>query len=250
MSNLEELMDQAEIERPAGIGDIRLKSAKQLATAGGTVGLLLFLLAICDVGSYQWLMLVMLGIPWLAVGLTWYFKGIFRFYYSRRSMYPSLSVMALLAEMAALIVVFGSYGIYEWDKKVWILLAVVSVLVFLVWAVACRAAIAEEKDLFGTSAALMVAVVLYSFSALIFTNCNYDQSTPQIWRVAVNSKHVSYSRYSTKYDLSLSPWGRFTKGESVQVPSSFYYGVARGDSVSVYLRAGEWGIPWYQVAKD
>jgi hypothetical protein len=72
MSNLEELMGQAAIERPSESGDPRLKNARRLASAGGTVGLLLLLSAICDIGSYPWLMLIMLGIPWLAVGLTRY----------------------------------------------------------------------------------------------------------------------------------------------------------------------------------
>jgi hypothetical protein len=249
MPNLEELMDQSELRRSPPTTDPRLKNARRIATAGGALASLLLFVAIIGVAAYEWLMLVMLSIPWVAVGLTWYYKGTFRFYYSRKSLYPSLSGTALLAETAAGIVIFGSYGIYEWDKTFWLTLAVWTILVFLVWAVACGAAIAQEKDNFGTLASLIVAVALYCFSALIFTNCNYDRSTPQIWRVAITKKHYSGARHTT-YSLQLSPWGRFTDGEWVDVPSGFYHHVVPGDSVSVYLKAGKWGIPWYQVAKE
>jgi hypothetical protein len=30
---------------------------------------------------------------------------------------------------------------------------------------------------------------------------------------------------------------------------SAYHSVDRGDSVSVHLKAGKWGIPWYEVWK-
>jgi hypothetical protein len=250
MDDLQQLQDQWQKYSAPESGDIRSKNAKWIATAGSILGALLLTGSISGIGAYEWLILLMLGIPWVAVGLTWYYKGILRVYFCMNGPYPSLSLMILLTELAAFVEVLGTFGIYEYDKKFWLSLIVLSLLVFLVWAVACRSAIAEETNRVGMWATLILAVVFFSFSALVFTNCNYDRSTPRIWKAAVKSKYVSHDRYNTKYSLNLSSWGRFADGESVQVPSSFYHGVRRGDSVNVYLKAGTWGIPWYQVAKD
>jgi hypothetical protein len=93
---------------------------------------------------------------------------------------------------------------------------------------------------------MLLITGLYSYAALLFTNCEYDHQKEVIWRVGVDGKHVNHGK-STSYYLKLSPWGRFTDGKNVQVSYSFYHAVGTGDSVNVYLHPGKWAIPWYEV---
>ena len=193
---------------------------------------------------------MLLVIPWIAVGLTWYYKGILRLYSTKANPYPSLFLVVCFSAVGASLYAFSRYGIYLYEKSFWISLAVVSGLVFLAWRVACGAAIAAEKNKPVVLLLLLLVAGVYGYGALIFTNCNYDRSVPQRWRVEVESKHYSRGSKSVTYHLALAPWGRFTDGQSVTVPRSFYIEVLQGDSVSVNLRPGKWQVPWYEVTKQ
>jgi hypothetical protein len=151
--------------------------------------------------------------------------------------------------MAALAGVLIRYDIYLIDGRFWGLIAMGSVVVFLVWAAACRTAATGEKNLFAVYVGILLLAGVYSFDALLFSNCEYDRQPPVITRVGIDGKSISHNR-SDSYYLDLSPWGRFIAGKRVQVSHSFYNTVRTGDSVSVYLHPGKWGIGWYEVYHD
>lgn len=231
------------------IRERRLNMARKLMMYGSFAVPFFAILIFVVPGYYKTALILLLAFPWIAVGLTWYFKGILRLYSSKSKPYPSLFLVVLVAELLSFFSIMRNYNIYDYGRAFWIFLLAISVLVLLVWTVACRAAMAGEQNRPAVLLCLFLAAAMHSYGLLIFSNCNYDRSAPQISRVEVSSKHISHGK-STSYYLELSPWGRFTDGKNVQVSSSFYRSVDQGDSVSVYLKAGEWGIPWYEVWKD
>ncbi len=229
------------------IRETRLNIARKLMVYGTSIVLFAVILIFALPGFFKTGTLLLLAVPWIAVGLTWYFKGILRLYISKTKPYPSLFIMVISAEMISLVAIIRQYDIYDYGRAFWISLLILSVLVLLIWAVGCRAAMAGEQNRPAILFFLFLTAVAYSYCLLIFSNCDQDHSTPQISRVEVSSKQINHGSKSTSYYLGLSPWGRFTEGESVTVSPSFYRSVNQGDSVSVYLNAGKWGIPWYQV---
>ncbi|HTR31425.1 MAG TPA: hypothetical protein VMH27_19265 [Puia sp.] len=96
---------------------------------------------------------------------------------------------------------------------------------------------------------MLLLAGVYSYGALIFSNCAYDHNRAAISRVAVDGKHYSSGK-NTSYYLELSAWGNMVDGNRVKVTRSFYREMRIGDSVNVYLHPGKWGIPWYEVKAD
>jgi hypothetical protein len=227
----------------------RLNSARRLMMYGSFAVPFFVIVIFLSPRYSKTALILLLALPWIAVGLTWYFKGILRLYTSKSKPYPSLFFVVLVAELMSFFIIMRTYDIYDYGKTFWTSLLILSVLVLLVWAVACGAAMAGERNRPAVLLCLFLVAVAHSYGLLIFSNCDYDRSTPQISRVAISSKTVRQGK-STSYYLELSPWGRFTDGKNVQVSSSFFRSVDRGDSVSVHLKAGKWGIPWYEVWKD
>lgn len=198
---------------------------------------------------FKVLMPLLLAIPLVAVALTWYYKGIFRLYISKTKPYPTLILAVSFTEIAAIIAVLREYNIYLFDGRAWGLVLALSVVVMLVWAGVCRAAVIGEKNLFAVYAGMWLIAAMYSYPALMFSNCEYDHHKEDIMRVGVNGKHFSRGK-TTTYFLEVSAWGRYTDGKNMQVPYSLYHSVRAGDSVNVYLHPGKWGIPWYVVMID
>jgi hypothetical protein len=224
----------------------RLMQARKLMVYSAFLMPFAFVWVLLSPGQFKILMPVLLALPWVAVWLTWFFKGILRLYVSKSKPYPTLLMTVIITEFATFAAVFREYDIYLFDGRFWGLVLALSVVVLLVWSVACRAAVEGERNLPGVYAGMLLVTGLYSYTTLVFSNCAYDDRRPVITRVAVDGKHVSHGK-STSYFLELSPWGRFTDGKSAQVSYTFYNAMSTGDSVSVYLHPGKWGIAWYEV---
>lgn len=65
-------------------------------------------------------------------------------------------------------------------------------------------------------------------------------------RVQVLDKHRSGSRHTT-YHLTLSRWGPFPDGQSVEVERDLYYSVDAGQGICASLHPGAFGGRWYEV---
>jgi hypothetical protein len=224
----------------------RLTQARKLMLYSAIVVPLFFGWALISQQPPKLLVLILLAFPFVGVWLTWYYKGILRLYMSKAKPYPTLLMTVFIAELAAFVAVMRGFSIYLFDGRVWGLLAALSVVVLLIWAAACRAAMGGEKNLFAVFAGMLILAGLYSYNALIFSNCAYDRQQSTILRVGIDGKHSTHGK-TTSYFLELSPWGRFTDGKNVPVSYSLYHATRTGDSVNVYLHPGKWGIPWYEV---
>jgi hypothetical protein len=197
------------------------------------------------------LIMILLAVPLVAVFLTWRYKGILGVQMSVTRPYPPLVSVIVFTGVAAFLAVIRRYNIYQLGWRFWEMLVAWSVVVFLIWAVACRAATVGERAPFVIYAGMLFVSALYSFSALIVSNCEYDHRKEVIWRVKVAGKHYNIGgRVANSYYFSLSAWGRFADRKSVAVPHSVYRSAAVGDSVNVYLHPGVWGISWYEVMAD
>jgi hypothetical protein len=227
----------------------RLSQARKLTLYSAFVLPLFFVWVMLSARPPRLLMMVLLALPLVAVWLTWSYKGILRLYMSKAKPYPTLLMVVFISELAAFLAVMRGFDIYLFDGRFWAAALGLSVVVLLVWAAACRAAMTGEKNPVVLYLGMLILAGLYSFNVLIFSNCTFDHQPAEISRVGIDGKHINRGK-TTTYTLELSPWGRFADGRNVQVPWSFYHSVKTGDSVNVYLHPGKWGIAWYEVLPD
>jgi len=217
----------------------------KVATAAG-VGALLW--SLFYPSPYEVMMIVLLLLPWIAVFATWYFNGLLRLDKKKSSPYPSVVQLMFFPTLAALINVLRGYDLYRFGEKAWSILIVGTLLASAVCNVACREAIAATSKKTLTYCCIVALAGLYSYSLLIFSNCYYDRSVAEVFHVEVTNKRISKGK-STSYYLSLSPWGRYTDGKEVSVSKRFYLEVNQEDSVRVFLKKGQWDVPWYWVRR-
>jgi hypothetical protein len=227
------------------------KRVRKLSAYGTIVGPLFIGLVMILPQPTEILIMILLAVPLVAVFLTWCYRGILGVQMSLTRPYPPLVSVIVFTGVAAFLAVIRRYNIYRLDRRFWEILAAWSVVVFLIWAVACRAATVGKRAPLAIYAGMLLVSALYSFSALLVSNCEYDHHKEVIWRVKVAGKHYNIGgRSANSYYFSLSAWGRFADGKSVAVPYSVYRSAAVGDSANVYLHPGVWGIPWYEVMVD
>lgn len=91
-------------------------------------------------------------------------------------------------------------------------------------------------------------MLLYSFTLVIFTNCYYNASQPQVFTVHVKGKHSERDKVTT-YHLTLDAWGRFTTEQDEEVKAALYEKVQPDGQVHVFLLTGKWHIPWYAITE-
>jgi hypothetical protein len=226
----------------------RLEMAGKFDNVASVVAVGAFFWSLFYPRPYEAMMIILLLLPWIAVYATWYFKGLLRLYKKKNSPYPSVVQLMIFTTAATLVNVLRGYDIYRFGKNASSILVAGTLLASAVCIVACRQAIAATSKKTLTYCCIVVLAGMYCYSLLIFSNCYYDQSEPEIWQVEIMNKRISKGK-STSYYLSLSPWGRFTDGKEVSVPKGFYQEVNKEDSVRVFLKKGKWDVPWYWVER-
>lgn len=228
--------------------EARLAIARKFDLGATVVGVGLLIWSLFYPQPYELVMILLFIAPWLAVGITWYFKGLLKLYKGKKSPYPSMIQLMCLATAAAFIIVLKSYHIYGFGQKGWSMLAGGAIAATVICVAACWQAIASSGKKTLTCILIFAMAGLYSYSLLIFSNCYYDKSPATIYRVTVTGKRISSGK-STSYYVSLSPWGRYTEDDEVSVSKSFYQSVHTEDSIGVFLNDGKWGVPWYRLRR-
>jgi hypothetical protein len=100
--------------------------------------------------------------------------------------------------------------------------------------------------------ALNVALIfplmaICALGATVVPNCLYDRSAPRDYYVRVESKEITTGK-RTSYYLNVGAWGGYDE-RKLSVGRELYESVAEGDAVTISLRPGVLGIPWYHVSR-
>ncbi len=227
--------------------EANLKMARKTAGILSVVSVALLFWSIVYPQPFDTLMILVLISPFAGIYAVWYFKGLLRLSARKGSAYPSALYLFVLAVFAVFANVMRGYDLYLFPSAAWRILILLSVGMSVIVIMAGKKALAAEKRPPLAWLLIFLLAGVYSFGLLVFSNCFYDRSIPQEWRVQITGKHISHGK-STTYSLELSPWGRFDDGKRVTVTKSFYYSVETNDSLSVFLRQGKWDIPWYRIA--
>jgi hypothetical protein len=98
-----------------------------------------------------------------------------------------------------------------------------------------------------TVGSLYFFLIGYSYGLVIHYNCYYDKSNAQKYTVEILNKRTSSGKSTTRY-LEVSSWGEQQDVSEVSVGKGLYSRTNVGDSVNVYYRNGNMGIPWYRLS--
>jgi hypothetical protein len=225
-----------------------LRMARKIAQVGSGVGFGLLLWSFVYPKPYELVMLLSFTAPVVAGYFTWSHKGLLRLYSKKSSPYPTLFLLMTFPIMGVGLNAFIQYDLYGFSPTAWLTLLGMIVLLSFVGLTVLRDAVSAEAKKGAAIAYVVFMVAIYSYGLLIYTNCHYDRSRAETWRVAVTDKHESHGKTTTYY-LQLSPWGKYEDGKEVTVGRAFYRSVNPQDSVGVLLNKGKWGIPWYRVVR-
>jgi hypothetical protein len=89
------------------------------------------------------------------------------------------------------------------------------------------------------------AVLLAGLALVVFLNGWLDRSSGTEIRTKVAGKFISRGRFSTSYHLNVASWRRAGHEEDLRVSRSLYDRAKDGDSISLQVREGRFGLSWY-----
>ncbi|HTI11415.1 MAG TPA: hypothetical protein VL832_22735 [Puia sp.] len=222
-----------------------LKKARQVAKGVNIAATGLALWSFAYPRPYQYVAILLLAAPWVGIALTWYFKGLMRFDTKKSSPYPSVTALIFVSAGCLLLRAMLDFDLYD-HKMIWLpVISLAGILSFLCFMV-CRKALTEGQNKMTAPVFMFIVSFIYTYGALVMTNCYHDRSVSQVFRVEIKDKSIHTGKTTTYY-LRLAPWGRFPEEEDVSVPKRLYEATQTGDKVYVYLKKGTWNIPWYWV---
>jgi hypothetical protein len=219
------------------------RTAQYLNIVGGAVAVWLFFL---PEEHYRWAMALALAVPLLAAGALWRHAGVLRPDERRNSAYPSVAI-ALTAPSALLLL----RGMLDFEllayAPLWIWVAGIVGALALALVGGSWHFVRRNDGRLGLLFSVLFIAVMYGFGAAISYNCAFDESLATRYKTQVINKHCSSGKTTTYY-LEVKPWGPRTEAADIIVDRNFYQRKSPGDPISVYLKAGQLQVPWFQAA--
>lgn len=216
--------------------------AKTLNILGGVVGAWVIFFP----RPYEIALWCAIAIPLLCLPVIKYYKGLIRIDKRKDSPYPSIFISLLLPCVGVFLRALLDYNIFD-HTKIWMPMCVIA-LVMTAVVIIKNEELKSGKKAFGAILMITLLSLAYGFGLVIFVNCFYDQSAPEMFSSEVLSKRISSGK-TTSYYLELAPWGNRKTAEDVDVSKDFYFQVNQRDTVNIYFMKGKFDIPWFELSK-
>lgn len=120
-------------------------------------------------------------------------------------------------------------------------------LIALPWVVVCLKVDPALRRKRGTAFVLGLFTCTYGYGAGFEINVLADASTPSIHPTKVVGMSMSRGGSAAIRILTLASWGPVRKNQDINVSAAWYQAIHVGDTLCVYLSAGAFRVPWYQV---
>ena len=99
----------------------------------------------------------------------------------------------------------------------------------------------------GNMGAILFTCYVFSFGALISSNCVFDTNAPRVFPTTITEKKITENKdYEKTYRLYFTPVPGLEDNEK-EVHASFYRAVEINDTIRFNLKEGIWGHPWYYL---
>jgi len=224
-------------EKAARYGKVRkiFKYANQ-------IGIVVFMWALFWPRPYRVVISLLALLPVAAMYLLWQYREIARFNGGgRKSAYPSTGAIFMLLCICIAVRALLDWHVLDW-RNFWIPFAAFSLGILSV-ALLCAKDIRRPISTVVTCAVICAA---YGYGVTVGLNGVMDHARPANYHARVLGRHFTSGRYAT-YELTLSPWGPRSDNEDVETIRPVYEEYAIGDTVTVWVHPGAFGIPYYFV---
>lgn len=193
---------------------------------------------------YKLLTVVVMTIPFIALAIVYFKKGMVRLFASEDSAY--LSVGSLIQFLISVLAIRGLLDVELISyQKVWLYTTFISIcLVYLVYWVAKKEFKSDKTDerILGLGIVSLFAFV-YVFFFIVHINVNFDNGGYRIYNTQVIKKEIVGSD-EDEYNLTVKPWLPGSNHNELRIWETLYEGIQPKDSVTIYLKQGVFNIPW------
>jgi len=218
-------------------------NARKYTMIYSMTGLGLFFLPVFFHYSSIYLSMLLLIYPSIGMLLMAWSKGLIRLFAPKNSAYAAIFMGLLLPAAGTALQIFTADNILNFDS----LWAPAGGLAIVLFVVLYFLSVVKTKATLQSQVAFILLIgCSYALGIVFQVNCNFDNSTPQVFQSTVVDEHITHGK-STSYHLILGECGAFRGNENISVSSSFYDSVPVGTKLNVYLKKGALNAPWFYV---
>jgi hypothetical protein len=226
---------------------LKLEKARKVCRIVNGGATILMLWVMIKPEPYELVISIAILYPLLVLVVLYLFKGFIRLDEKQKTAYPNLSSALVLPALGLALRALLDFNLLSY-KPIWIPIIIVTGILSFVFITVMKRFLEKEENRMSKVFYIIGFMAVYSYGAVVLSNCLYDNSTTIVYTSEVLDKHTSGSKH-TSYYLTLRSWGPVNENEDTDVGSRFYIAVEKGDIVSVYLKKGRLGIPWYYVGR-
>ncbi len=135
------------------------------------------------------------------------------------------------------------YNILDY-KNIWIPSIVIALLILTIYYLNQFKRLIFNKKIFVYNVFIIILIEVFSFYSVIFINCKYDISTPQIYEIPILRKNEHRVKGGTNYYLIIEDWNNTFIEKEIKVDYKKYYSSFEGERLKVAERRGRFDIPW------
>ena len=216
------------------------RQAKVCCAIANWLSIVIMLAALVWPYLYESTVWALVGTNLSGLLLLWHFDGVALLLSSPKSAYPSIGLPVfgpgiLMAAMAAM-----RWNVLEWSAF-WLPFATVFLVnVILVGTLA-------RKYWVNKWASVPVLIcALYAYGETISVSAARVNGETVCYFAAITGKHTLGTKRRNYY-LHLGPWGPHKNPETVQVDSALYKRYNPGDTATITVRKGGFGIPFFDI---
>ncbi|HAR74549.1 MAG TPA: hypothetical protein DCR77_14250 [Flavobacteriaceae bacterium] len=155
---------------------------------------------------------------------------------------PTISIGFMFSCFGLIIRTAMDYSVLDY-KNVWIPSIIIALLILTIYYLNQFKILICNKKIFVYNVFIIILIEVFSFYSVIFINCKYDRSTPQIYETQILNK-VTKNRKRVTYYLIIEDWKNTFREKEIKVDYKKYYSSFEGERLKVAERRERFDIPW------
>lgn len=176
--------------------------------------------------------------------LVRYYRGLVSIEPEIRPNLPTISIGFMFSCFGLIIRTAIDYYILDY-KNVWIPSIIVSLLILIIYYFnqTFKKKIFKKEHLVY-NIFIIILIEVFSFYSVIFINCKYDRSTPQIYETRILNRIEKNRKGSSSYYLIIEDWNNVFREKEIKVDYKKYYSSFEGEKLKIAEKRGMLGVPW------
>jgi len=181
--------------------------------------------------------------PIFCIILVRYYRGLISIEPEIRPNLPTISIGFMCSCFGLIIRTAIDFNVLDY-KNVWIPSIVIALLILTIYYLNQFKILICNKKIFVYNVFIIILIEVFSFYSVIFINCKYDRSAPQIYETQILKKKEYRVKGGTNYYLIIEDWNNTFIEKEIKVDYRKYYSSFEGERLKVAERRGRFDIAW------